>query len=202
LTRSELDFLLERREFTKPQKRCIKSRLHKKVKEFADKELPILIEKGLLDGKRFESTSPATSMVALERFGLAAHVIYDITNNIKRSLDMAGIGSPNLPGPLFFLSFTLEPLESSLLTHNIDGLFKCIDKRFQQKEYQECLYLLVKAFNISRLYNVISAYKDKVVNYSLQLLDASRQSGRSPRMIITPVEFINMNKQSVSAQGQ
>jgi len=35
LTRTELDFLLERREFTKPQKRCIRSRLHKKVKEFA-----------------------------------------------------------------------------------------------------------------------------------------------------------------------
>jgi hypothetical protein len=39
LTHTELDFLLERREFTKPQKRCIRSRLHKKIKEFADKEL-------------------------------------------------------------------------------------------------------------------------------------------------------------------
>jgi hypothetical protein len=69
LSRTELDFLLERREFTKPQKRCIRSRLNKKVKEFADNELPILVEKRLLDGKGFEPTSLATTtIVGQERF--------------------------------------------------------------------------------------------------------------------------------------
>lgn len=37
-------------------------------------------------------------------------------------------------------------------------------------------YLLVKAFNISRLYNVIQIYK--VVTHALQLIDAARQTKR------------------------
>ena len=99
LTRTELDFLLERREFTKSQKRCIKSRLHKKVKEFANKELPILIEKGLLDGKGFEPTVPTASVVGRGRIELAAHATDYTTNNLKRSLDIAGAASSNLAPP-------------------------------------------------------------------------------------------------------
>jgi hypothetical protein len=95
LTHTEVDFLLERREFTKPQKRCIRSRLNKKIKEFAQKELPILIEKGLLDGKGFEPMGPATTIMGRGRFGLAGHATHNITGNLNRSLDMAGIGSPN-----------------------------------------------------------------------------------------------------------
>ena len=102
LSRTELDFLLERREFTKPQKRCIRSRLNKKVMEFADNELPILIEKGLLDGKGFEPTSLATTtIVGQERFGLVTHADYD--NNFTHqmsSLDMAGVASSNLVRPI------------------------------------------------------------------------------------------------------
>jgi hypothetical protein len=105
LTRTELDFLLERREFTKPQKLCIRSRLNEKIKEFADKELPILIEKGLLDGKGVEPTSPATTVVSRERFGLAAHATHYITDDIMRSLDMAGVvGSTPTRPTFFFLS--------------------------------------------------------------------------------------------------
>jgi hypothetical protein len=91
LTHTELDFLLERREFTKPQKRCIRSRLHKKIKEFAVKELPILIEKGLLYGNRLEPTSPATTTIGWERFGLATHATDDSIDDVKRILDMAGV---------------------------------------------------------------------------------------------------------------
>lgn len=85
MTRTEVDFLIERRDFTKSQKRCIRSRLHKKVKEFADKELPILIEKGLLDRKGFEPTSPATTMVNRGRFGLAVHATDDSIDDVKRT---------------------------------------------------------------------------------------------------------------------
>jgi hypothetical protein len=100
-----------------------------------------------------------------------------------------------------FCYWIITKKEPSFLTHSIDGLFTCIDKRFQQKNYQECLYLLVKVFNLSRLYNRISTYKEKVVNYSLQLLEEARQiDDHSPRMITTPVELINLNKQSVSSQ--
>ena len=114
LTRTELDFLLERREFTKPQKRCIRSRLNKKVKEFADNELPILIEKGLLDGKGFEPTSPITTMVRWGRFGLAAHAITDYTtNNLMRSLDMAGVVGSTPTRPTLFLSSDPLSLEVS-----------------------------------------------------------------------------------------
>jgi hypothetical protein len=102
LTRTELDFLSESREFTKPQKRCIRSRLKKKVKEFTDNELPILIEKGLLDAKGFEPTSPATTTVGRERFGLAANATSDITDNINRSLDMAGTEGSNPFRPTYF----------------------------------------------------------------------------------------------------
>jgi hypothetical protein len=61
------------------------------VKEFANNELPLLIEKGLLDGREFEPTSLATTMADRVRFELAANGAHDITNNIKRSLDMAGV---------------------------------------------------------------------------------------------------------------
>ena len=109
LTPTELDFLLERREFSKPQKRCIRSRLHKKIKEFEDKELPLLIEKGLLYGKGFEPMSPATTMLGRGRFGLAGHATHNITGNLNRSLDMAGTGSPTLPRPItiFFILCSL-----------------------------------------------------------------------------------------------
>jgi len=59
-------------------------------KGFADKELPILIEKGLSYRKRFEPTSPATTMVGWERFGLATHATDDSIDDVKRSLDTAG----------------------------------------------------------------------------------------------------------------
>ncbi|MFL6487246.1 MAG: hypothetical protein ACJ71D_11135 [Nitrososphaera sp.] len=95
--------MLERREFSKPQKRCIRSRLNKKIREFADNELPILIEKGLLDGKGFEPTNPATTIVGLGRFELAAPALDNSVGNIlNRSLDMAGIRSSNLHRPITF----------------------------------------------------------------------------------------------------
>jgi len=100
LTRTELDFFTRKERIHKPQKWCIKSRLHKKVKEFADKELPVLIEKGLLDGKGFEPTVPAASVVGRGRIELAAHAPdYTTTNNLKRSLDIAGAASSNLARP-------------------------------------------------------------------------------------------------------
>lgn len=109
LSRTELDFLLERREFTKPQKRCIRSRFNKKIKEFADNELPILIEKGLLDGKGFEPTSPATTIVNQGRFEVVTHAD---DNNISytpemSSLDMAGVKGSNPFRPMLFLSLLL-----------------------------------------------------------------------------------------------
>ena len=81
---------IERREFTKPQKRCIRSRLNKKVKEFADNELPILFEKGLLGGKGFEPTTPATTIVNQGRFGVVTHA--DDNNNISYTLGMSSLG--------------------------------------------------------------------------------------------------------------
>ena len=58
-----------------------------------------------------------------------------------------------------FCYWIITKKEPSFLNHSIDNLSTSIDKRFQQKDYQECLYLLVKAFNISRLYNVLRAYR-------------------------------------------
>lgn len=84
---TELDFLLERREFTEPQKRCIRFRLNKKVKEFAENELPILIEKGLLSGDG--GVEPTTPAKFSERFGLASPSALQVYSP-KASLDMAG----------------------------------------------------------------------------------------------------------------
>jgi hypothetical protein len=57
--------LVARREFTKPQKRFIKSRLNKKVKDFADNELTILVEKGYLDVTEFRNvTENCNALVA------------------------------------------------------------------------------------------------------------------------------------------
>lgn len=70
LTRTELDFLFQGREFTKPQKRCIRSRLNKKIKEFANNELPILVEKGLLDLTREVEPKGSDSLLTSRNFGL------------------------------------------------------------------------------------------------------------------------------------
>ena len=48
LTNTELDFLLGKREFTKPQKRYLKCRLSKKVNDFVNNELLLLQKKGYL----------------------------------------------------------------------------------------------------------------------------------------------------------
>ncbi len=90
--------------------------------------------------------------------------------------------------------------DSSFLTNSLDCLLKCIEKCFQQKNYQEYIFLLVKAFNISRFYNVISTYKEKIVKNALQLIDAVKQTEHSVQMIITPVKLINLNKESVSSE--
>lgn len=90
--------------------------------------------------------------------------------------------------------------DPSFLRTSLDCLLKCIEKRFQQNNYQECTFLLVKVFNISRLYNVISTYKEKIVKDALQLIDEVKQTDHSLQMITTPVELINLNKGSISAQ--
>jgi hypothetical protein len=64
LTRVELDFLLERREFTKPQKRYIRYKLRKKVNEFLCSELPLLRQKGYI--------MDTISGVAASNYGVAA----------------------------------------------------------------------------------------------------------------------------------
>jgi hypothetical protein len=48
LTNTELDFLVGKREFTKPQKRYLKCRLSKKVNDFVNNELLLLQKKGYL----------------------------------------------------------------------------------------------------------------------------------------------------------
>jgi hypothetical protein len=48
LTYTELDFLLGKKEFTKPQKRYLRSRLNKRIKEFASTELKLLQDNGYL----------------------------------------------------------------------------------------------------------------------------------------------------------
>jgi hypothetical protein len=48
LTNTELDFLLDKRELTKPQKRYLKCRLSYKVNDFVNNELVLLHEKGYL----------------------------------------------------------------------------------------------------------------------------------------------------------
>jgi hypothetical protein len=48
LAHTELDFLLGKREFAKPQKGYLRSRLNKKIKEFANTELKLLQDKGYL----------------------------------------------------------------------------------------------------------------------------------------------------------
>ncbi len=64
LTRTELDFLLELREFTKPQKRYIRYKLRRKVKEFLCNELPLLRQKGYI--------IDTISDVAASNYGVAA----------------------------------------------------------------------------------------------------------------------------------
>jgi hypothetical protein len=92
LSKTEIALLSGPREFTKSQVRCIRCRLNKKVKDFVDNELPILIDKGLLPEKivmgrgGFERTSPA--------------------ENERPSLDMAGVkgSTPFRPTILFYHS--------------------------------------------------------------------------------------------------
>src|SRR5215217_4103702 len=129
LTHTELDFLLERREFTKPQKRCIRSRLIKKVKGFADNELPILVEKVLLDGKGFEPTSPATTLVNQRRFEVVIHA--DDDNNSytheMSSLDMAGVKGSNPFRPTFSSGLRNNMLEDSCLSPVCGGILTKLD---------------------------------------------------------------------------
>jgi hypothetical protein len=48
LTQTERDYLLQRREIGKPQQRYIRYKLHKKIKQFYEIELPLLMEKGYI----------------------------------------------------------------------------------------------------------------------------------------------------------
>lgn len=65
LTCTERDFLLGNREFTKAQKRYLRCRLNKKVKEFVSNELTILQDKGYLVGTVAASSNGGFSLVRI-----------------------------------------------------------------------------------------------------------------------------------------
>ena len=53
LSKTELDYLTANQQFSKDYRYTIKSRLQKKVQQFAREELPLLIEQGYLDLTEF-----------------------------------------------------------------------------------------------------------------------------------------------------
>jgi hypothetical protein len=48
LSKAELDYLTAKRQFGDRYSRTIKSRLQRKIERFANEELPLLIDKGLI----------------------------------------------------------------------------------------------------------------------------------------------------------
>jgi len=48
LSQAERDFILQAKELSKTQQRYIRYKLRKKVKQFYNKELPLLINKGYI----------------------------------------------------------------------------------------------------------------------------------------------------------
>ena len=110
-------------------KNDVLGRLIKKVKGFADNELPNLVEKVLLDGKGFEPTSPATTLVNQRRFEVVIHA--DDDNNIytpeMSSLDMAGVKGSNPFRPTFSSGLRNNMLEDSCLSPVCGGILTKLD---------------------------------------------------------------------------
>jgi hypothetical protein len=57
LSKAELDYLTAKQEFNDGYIRVIKSRLQKKVEDFVNQELPILVEKGYLNVTQFRNVT-------------------------------------------------------------------------------------------------------------------------------------------------
>jgi hypothetical protein len=53
LSKAELDYLTANRQFSEDYRYTIKSRLQKKVQQFAREELPLLVEQGYLELTEF-----------------------------------------------------------------------------------------------------------------------------------------------------
>lgn len=83
LTRTEKDFLLGTREFSKGQQHYTRYRLNKKLKVFVNEELGILQEKGYLLNVIVVNSSGATTAAAAHANAAAAgcYVSKEVPNN-------------------------------------------------------------------------------------------------------------------------
>ena len=89
LSKAELDYLTPNRQFSEDYRYTIKSRLQKKVQQFAREELPLLVEQGYLD--LTENCKVSNAFVAQAGREL---LTYEIEHKLVENKSLGGDSNP------------------------------------------------------------------------------------------------------------